>query len=301
MRRLVELETFVAVARGGSISRAAEHLGVAKSVASRRLSDLEARLGAPLVLRTTRRMSLTDAGYDLLERAETILSDIEDAEASVRAGHAGLDGRLRITAPLSFGLAVLEPLVTRFAEEHPAVFLEIDLSDRDVNLVEEGFDLALRIGVLTDSSMVARKLAQVTQVVAAAPAFWQRVGRPASPEALEALPCLYYSRAGRPSPIPFWGPGGARGSVSPPARLVTTSGDFMSRAAVHGLGFVVAPRFILAPALAGGELETVLPDHAWSDRSLYLVYPPTRRPSARARAFSDALARYVAKEVGAVI
>ncbi|MEO1090788.1 MAG: LysR family transcriptional regulator [Pseudomonadota bacterium] len=295
------METFVAVARGGSISKGAERLGVAKSVVSRRLADLEARLGAPLVLRTTRRMSLTDAGHRLLERTETILSDIDEAEAAVTSGHAHLEGRLRIAAPLSFGLSVLQPLVARFAAEHPSVLLELDLADRDVNLVEEGFDLALRIGTLTDSSLVARKVAPIRKAVAAAPAFWDDRGLPTVPEELEALPCLYYSRAGKPGPLRFWGPDGRPGTISPPARLITTSGDFMAQAAAEGLGFVVAPLFIVAHQLERGTLRAVLTDHTWSDINLHLVYPPTRRPSGRTQAFAEAVTAYVKGEVAAAI
>ena len=297
MRRLVEMETFVAVVRGGSITGAARRLGVAKSVVSQRLAELEARLGAPLVLRTTRSLSVTEAGWTLLERAEAILSDIEEAEAEVARGHARLAGRLRIAAPLSFGLAVLSPLLCRFAAEHPGVSLEVDFADREVDLVEEGFDLALRIGRLADSSLVARRLAPVRRVVAAAPGFWAEHGRPGAPEALEALACVHYARSGRAEPIAWQGPDGRSGAIAPPARLVTTSGDFMAAAAVAGLGFVVAPLFVLREPMARGALVTALDDHAWSDVALHLVQPPMRRPSARARAFADAVTAYVKDEV----
>ncbi|MEM8552551.1 MAG: LysR family transcriptional regulator [Pseudomonadota bacterium] len=285
----MELETFVAVARAGSISKAAERLGVAKSVVSRRLADLEERLGTPLISRTTRRMSLTGQGDGLLQRAEAILDDIEDAEAAVRSVHGELSGRLRVAAPLSFGLIVLQPLVAEFASANPKVLIDIDLADRNVDLVQEGFDVALRIGQLADSSLVARKVAPVRMVVAAAPAFWERHGTPKTPHDLEDLPCLYYSRTGKMAPIRYWGPQGARGTLSPPARFVANNGDFMAMAAAQELGFVIGPRFIVAKALAEGSLAAVLTDHAWSDSSLYLVYPPTRRPSARVRAFADAV------------
>jgi DNA-binding transcriptional LysR family regulator len=289
MRRLAEFETFVAVARAGSITKAAEQLGTAKSVVSRRIAELESRLGAPLLLRTTRKMSLTEAGHALLLRAEAILEEIEAAEAAVAGGHAALSGRLRIAAPLSFGNLVLQPLIARFAAENQEVDIEVDLADREVNLVEEGFDLALRIGKLADSSLIARKVAPVAMACVAAPSFWDSHGRPERPEALEALPCLLYARGGRPGPLPYWQDGGRGGAVSPPARLMASNGDFLAAMAAEGLGFTVLPRFIAAPLIAEGRLETALPAVRWSDIALYLVTPPNRRPSARTRRFSEAV------------
>ena len=282
MSQLEEIAAFVAIARAGSISEAARQAHLAKSVMSRRLSDLEARLGAPLIVRTTRRMALTDAGAAFLQRAERLLDDLGEAEAEVRADAVALAGRLRIAAPLSYGLSRLKPVVSDFMRRHPGVKMEIDFSDRQVSLVEEGFDLALRIGALANSSLIARKIAPVRSLAAASPAFWDQYGRPRAPSDLEKLPCLRYANLPRPEVIPYWAPGGARGEIAPPIRMRATNGDFLADLAVDGAGFLVEPAFIIEPYIRDGRLETALTDYAWSDINLYLIYPPTRRPSARA-------------------
>lgn len=293
MRRLIGLETFVAVARAGTITRAAERLGVSKSVASERLAALEAQLGVALIARTTRASTLTEAGERLLVRAEAILGDIDEAVAEVAQGTARLAGRLRVAAPQSFGLTVLRDVVTGFARDHPDVALELDLSDREADLVEDGFDLALRIGKLPDSSMIARRLTRIHHVVVAAPAFWRAHGVPQTPDALAALPCMAYARGGRPRPLRWTAPDGSTGEAEPRPSLVTTSGFMMAAGAEAGLGFAVLPGFLAQDGLDRGALEAVLTDHAWSDVALHVVYPPTRRPTARARAFEAAVTTHL--------
>lgn len=291
MSRLDELETFTAIARAGSISRAATQMRVAKSIISRRLAALEARLGVQLINRTTRRMSLTEAGARFLKRAEEILDDIAEAEAVARAGQASLSGKLRIAAPLSFGVAHLQPVVSRFIQENPDLDVEIDFSDRQVDLVEEGFDLAVRIGALTDSTLIVRKVGAVGVNVAATPAFWDAHGRPKTPQALENMPCLQYLYLKKPGSLSYWGHGGEKGAITPVTRMLAGNGEFIAATAADGAGFVVLPSFILEPFLRDGRLETVLENYVWSDMNLYLVYPPTRRISARARAFAEAVIR----------
>ena len=290
MSRLEELETFIAIARAGSISRAADRLHLAKSAVSRRLSDLETRLGATLLNRTTRQISLTDAGAALLRRAEAIIDDVNEAEAAARADKSILSGKLRIAAPLSFGLSHLKPVISSFIRANPELDIEVDFSDRKVNLVEEGFDVAVRIGALADSSLIARKLIDVRHVAAASPEFWKQHGKPTKPEDLEGKPCLRYLYTARPDILEYWAPGGKRGSVSPQVRMFASNGEFIAALASEHCGFVVEPLFILAPHLKSGSLETVLEDYAWANMSLYVVTPPTRRISARVRAFSDAVA-----------
>jgi DNA-binding transcriptional LysR family regulator len=292
MGRIAELENFVAVARAGSISRAASQMRAAKSAVSRRLSDLETRLGVQLINRTTRQMNLTDAGAAFLIRAESILDELNEAEASLRDGHHGLSGKLRIAAPLSFGLSHLQPPLSQFIKAHPNLSIDVDFSDRRVNLIEEGFDVALRIGVLTDSSLIARKIAPIHHTVAAAPSFWERHGRPKEPEDLETLKCLRYSNQTRPETIRYWAPHGKSGSIAPPIKMLASNGDFVASMALDGYGFIVEPKFIIAPYLRVGKLEAVLEEYEWSEMNLYLVYPPTRRISSRAQAFSDAIVAY---------
>ncbi|MEE2690903.1 MAG: LysR family transcriptional regulator [Pseudomonadota bacterium] len=289
MSRLEEIDTFVRIAEAGSISRAAEQLHVAKSAVSRRLSDLEARLGVQLFLRTTRRMSLTDAGAAFLRRARRILDDLEEAEAEAGESLAALSGNLKIAAPLSFGMTHLRPVLVEFIRTHPKVNAEVDFSDRKVDLVGEGFDIAVRIGALADSSLIARKLCPIRAVVAAAPAFWKHHGKPKHPRDLSRLPYLAYSNMARPGAIQYWGPRGETGAVEPPLRMLANNGEFLTDIAIGVCGFVVDPTFLLHDHLRSGALEAALTDYEWSVSSLHVVYPPTRQPSARVRAFADAV------------
>lgn len=289
MSRFEELSTFVAIARAGSISRAAEQKRLAKSAISRRLADLEARLGVQLIARTTRQMSLTDAGEAFLKRAEDILDALGEAEAAVRSDQQALTGKLKIAAPLSYGLAQLKPFLADFVRSNPGLDLDIDFSDRQVNLVEEGVDVAVRIGRLSDSRLIARKLGPVRHIAAASPSFWQANGHPDHPSDLQSLDCLRYRGRDPSAVLRYWGPGGEVGRIQPPIRVFASNGDFVASLAADGCGFVVEPDFILQPYFDAGQLEPVLVDYAWSDMAIYLVYPPTRRVSARTRAFSDAV------------
>lgn len=289
MAHLEDIETFVRIARSGSISGAARALRTAKSAVSRRLSDLEARLGVQLFARTTRRLSLTDAGARFLKRAETLLDDLEEAEAEAMAGRTELAGSIKIAAPLSFGLKHLQPVISEFVRKHPKVDIELDFSDRRVDLVGEGFDIAVRIGVLTDSSLIARRLCEVRSVVAASPDFWRKHGRPSHPRDLAGLPCVRYSNLARPGVINYWGPKGETGAIEPPIRLLANNGEFLMAMAMDGAGFIVEPTFFLYSASKTHALEFVLPDFEWSSAFLHVVYPPTRQVSARVRAFADAV------------
>jgi len=290
MNRLVEIETFVEIARAGSISAAAARLNVAKSAVSRRLSDLESRLGVQLYNRTTRRLSLTDAGSLFLRRSSALLDDLAEVEAEAGAGQEQLIGKLKIAAPLSFGLKHLQPILSRFAAAHPQLDIEIDFSDRRVDLLAEGVDVAVRIGVLADSSLIARKLCSIRNTVVAAPGFWKAHGVPKHPADLEGPPCVRYSNLARPDIINFWGAGGESGSITPSIKMLANNGDFLTQMAADGHGFVVEPTFFLYERVEAGDLQPVLCDFAWSNINLYVVYPPTRRVSARVRAFVDMLA-----------
>lgn len=289
MSRIEEIETFIEIARAGSISGAARSLRIAKSAVSRRLADLEARLGVQLFARTTRRLSLTDSGARFLKRAEVLLDDLEEAEAEAMAGRTDLAGSLKIAAPLSFGLKHLQPVISEFVRKHPKIDVDIDFSDRRVDLVGEGFDVAVRIGALADSSLIARKLCPVRSVVAASPAFWKKHGRPRHPRDLADLPCVRYSNLARPGTISYWGPRGETGAVEPPIHLLANNGEFLVGMAVDGVGFVIEPTFFLYSEVKSGVLQLALADFAWSNAALHVVYPPTRQVSARVRAFADAV------------
>ncbi len=291
MARLDEIETFVVIARTGSISRAAEQLGIAKSAASRRLSDLEARLGAQLILRTTRQFSLTEEGQSFLANAETALEALDEAERTVREEAQDLSGPLNVAAPVSYGLSKMQPVFTQFLIDNPDVTLRADFSDRTVDLVQDGFDVAIRIGDLPDSSLVARKISTVRHCVVASPAFWDAHGTPVTPEDLRHLPFLRYENLKARQVIPFERPDGTNGTVNPPQRVRASNGDFLAQMAVANLGFMVEPEFVSEPYLKTGELVEVLQDHDWFGLNLYAVFPPGRRPTRRTQAFVDCLQR----------
>ncbi len=294
MSRLDEIETFIATARSGSISRAADQLGIAKSAASRRLSDLEARLGAQLILRTTRRSSLTKEGIAFLDRAEHALDALNDAESAVTEERAQLSGTLRVAAPLSYGLSKMEPVFTQFMIDNPQIDLYVDFSDRQVDLVQDGFDVGIRIGDLVDSSLIVRKITSVGYRVVASPAFWDQHGRPALADALARLPYLRYANARGQDQLKFKRPDGTNGTVSPPQRVRASNGDFLAQMAIAGLGFMAVPEFVVDQHIADGKLQQVLTDHDWSGLNLYAVFPSTRRITRRAEVFVDCLARGLA-------
>ena len=290
MNSFSEIDAFVRIARAGSISGAARQLNIAKSAASKRLSDLEARLGVQLFIRTTRKLTLTDAGARFLTRAIQLLDDLEEAEAEASASQHQLKGKLKLAAPLSFGIIHLQPVLSRFSQLHDQLDLEVDLADRVVDIVEEGFDAAIRIGVLADSSLIAKRLCPIRSRLVAAPSFWDKHGRPRRPEDLTTLPCLRYSNLARFDVIDYWGNKGERGKIAPPIKVLANNGEFLTNMAIDGHGFLAEPTFFLHEHIRTGALEPVLDDYVWSAMELYVLYPPTRQLSARVRAFVDFMA-----------
>lgn len=289
MDRFEDMRCFVQVADHGSVTRAAESMGIAPSAVSRRLKELEIRLGVQLLARTTRRMNLTEAGQTFCARARRILADVEEAEAEVSDASRALAGSFRIAAPLTFGIGQLSPVIIDFAAAHPELKVDLDFSDRIVDLVGEGFDLAVRIGNLRDSSLIARKICDVRQAVAAAPSFLDRHGRPQTPEDMREWPALAYVGSERHDIWRFTRPDGSEGSVQMTVKMRANNGTALTRAAIAGLGVVREPTFILHEAVEAGDLELVLRDHCWQVIGIYAVYPETRHLSAKARAFIDFL------------
>ena len=284
-----DLSIFTDIARAGSISKAAKLRGQSKSALSRRLSDLESRLGVSLIARTTRTQQLTRAGETLLARAQGILDELAETENLLRADATTLTGRLRIAAPLSFGLGDLRPVLADFIRAHPTLKVEVDFSDRRVDLVQDGFDVALRIGTLADSSLIAKKVAPMTSSITAAPAFWDTYGRPETPDDLATLPYLGYLNAAQPDVLRWWGAGGTSGTLKAQLHVSAGNGEFLAGLAADSCGYLCDPDFITRPFVEDGRLERVLPDYAWSQASLWLVYPPSGRIAARTRAFADAV------------
>jgi len=290
------MQIFVGVVEAGSITAAAERLNLAKSAVSRRLAELEAHLGVSLIQRTTRRLNLTDSGRAFYARCVAILADLEEAESAVSQAHGALKGQLKVALPLAFGLLHLAPLVQEFMARHPEVRLELDFNDRQLDLMQEGFDLAVRIATLADSSLIARRLAPIRHIVCASPAYLARRGTPQRAVDLARHDCLAYSNVRDPALWNCQGPNGEALQVRVPVRLAASSGEFLMRAALAGEGVVLLPTFYVHEALRAGQLVPVLADHVWPELAAYAVYPPTRHLSNRARALIDFLVERLAGE-----
>ena len=289
MDRFNAMATFACVADVGSISGAAERLGIAKSAVSRRLRDLENHLGVELVHRTTRHLALTPSGEHFYHRASRLLADLDEAEESVSRAHGELSGVIRLAAPLSFGLLHLQPAINAFMAAHPRVDFDLNLDDNEVDLIAEGFDLGVRLASLPDSTLIARKLAPIRNMAAASPAYLARHGTPRHPSELIDHDCLVYSNVPANQ---VWGYRDEQGRWQPVkgrSRLRVNNGDFLREAAVRGAGIVIEPTFLLHRALAEGRLVPVLADAEWPELGAYAVYPQTRHLAARVRAFIDFL------------
>lgn len=287
MDRIEELITFRAVIDAGSFSGAADKLDMAASVVSRRISNLEHRLGAQLLNRTTRRMSVTDAGQRFYVRAGAVLNALEEAENEAADNRKSLQGLLRIAAPVTFGVKHLSPIISDFMHTHPDILIDLDLSDRRVDLVDEGFDLAVRIGKLKDSSHKARKLSDIKQVVCASPDFWAANGRPDHPDDLKSLPALTYTNTPTARDWPYIGPDGNSGYVRVNPRVSADNGDIIKDLGIAGHGVLCEPCFILHDAIESGQLVPALQTYTWYDMSLYLLWPEQAFVPARTRAFID--------------
>ncbi len=292
--RLEDMALFVAVIDRRSLSGAARNLGLSKSLVSRRLGQLEDRLGARLINRTTRQLALTDIGREFLERAKRVLQEAEEAEACAQAASTELRGRLRIAAPVSFGHLHLAAALSAFLVEHPDVEVDIELNDRFVDLVGEGYDLAIRSGRLEDSSLVSRLVADSRIMLAASPGYLARRGRPSVPAELARHVCLVYRNQPVAGSWRFLVDG--KWTVPPLSpQLVANNGDILCRAAIEGLGVVALPDFILGPALARGRLERLLPDLPMPEQPVHAIYPGGRPAPRRLRSFIDFVAAYFAR------
>ena len=290
MDQLAAIEAFVRVAELGSFSRAAERLHSSKSAVSRQIGALEAELGARLLHRTTRALTLTEAGRSYFAQAARILADLAEANASVGQLQAAPRGRLRVSAPMSFGFQHLAPAVPDFLERYPDVEIELAMNDRYVDLVDEGFDMAVRIGALADSSLVARKLAPARRTVCAAPAYLHKRGTPASPDDLKAHECLCYSNVGAAQEWRFVRPDGRPWPVEVRGRLHANNGDALRAAALRGFGLAVLPSFLVGRDFQSGALVSVLEPFMPQDGAVHAVYPHARHLSPKVRAFVDFLA-----------
>jgi DNA-binding transcriptional LysR family regulator len=289
MDKFEEYQAFIAVVDAGSFTAAADRLGSAKSAISRRVSALEERLGVQLLHRTTRVLNLTETGRSFYDHGTRILADVQEAEAAAQQEHGELRGTLRIALPLSFGVRHMCGPIATFSKQHPRVRFDLDLNDRRVDLIEDNFDVALRIGRLTDSSLIARRLFDVRAVVCGSPHYLNVYGEPKTPADLVNHQCLVYSNLIDPDKWEYEGRDGNRNTVKVNSVMSASSGDFLSNAAAHGMGLVFQPTFIASAAIRSGNLTPVLTDYTWPISPAYAVYPPTRHLSYRVRAFIDFL------------
>ena len=287
MSQLEDMRLFVATLDTGSFTAAAERLGLSKQFISKRLIALEAQLGVRLLVRTTRHLRATDLGRAYYEQARTILQQVDELEQAMTGANRSPRGRLRITAPMSFGTMHLSPLLPKFLAEFPQVSVELELSDRMVDLLGEGYDLAVRIGELADSSLVARRIAPVQLVLCCSPDYLKGREPPRTLAELAGHDCLLYGHG----PHVEWAFGGEEKSKVVTGRYRANNGELLRDAAIQGLGITQSPTFIVAPALASGELVTVLDAFRPPPGTVHAVYPQHRQSSMLIHVFVEFLQR----------
>jgi DNA-binding transcriptional LysR family regulator len=290
MDRMTAMAVFVQVVETASFSGAARRVGLSKSSVSAHVAQLEERLGAQLLHRTTRRLALTEVGRAFYERSAKIVHEMEEAELEARHSHAAPRGLLKVNAPVTFGQLQLGPAVAEFLGRNPEVQVDVTLDNRFVNPVEGGFDVSVRVTpALADSSLIARRLAPNRLVVCAAPEYFARRGVPKRPEDLAHHDCLVYTDLRSNGAWRFVGAGGPE-LVTVAGSLRSNNSDLLRLAAVRGVGLVQLPTFIAGPDLARGALEAVLVPYEDRSTGIWALYSPTRHLSAKVRAFVDFLA-----------
>ena len=288
MDRFLAVTVFTKVVEAGSFSRAAERLGMSTTAASRHVAELEKHLGTRLLHRSTRRLSLTDTGRAFYERSVQILADLDEAEAVAGSATSRPSGVLKINLPVSFGIVHLAPILPDFTARYPEISLDVAISDRVVDLVEEGYDLAVRISRNLQTTLVARPIASTRLVVCAAPAYLERHGVPRVPEDLAAHNCLSYSYSATGNEWHFEGEDGIH-VASVAGSMHANNGDMLRAAALAGMGIILQPTFLVGDDLKTGRLSLLLPEYRIPDVTIYAIYPSRRHLSAKVRAFVDFL------------
>jgi DNA-binding transcriptional LysR family regulator len=299
MKALPDLEgwaIFAKVAETGSFAKAAAEFSLSQATVSKAITRLETRMKATLFHRTSRSMSLTEAGYAALERAARILEEGEAVEAEITEKSNSLHGRIRLSAPMSFGLSHLAPMLPDFMRAHPDVGLEVDFNDKQVDLVSERFDLALRIANLVDSTLLARRLCSVRILLVGAPAYFERAGRPRHPRDLAQHTALQYMYARNGSNWRFRHDKQGEFSQSVPVSLNVNNAEALAPALRAGLGLALQPEFLAWEDLQSGALETVMEDWQVDPIALHIVTPPGRRRPARVQALIEYLAERLTAE-----
>lgn len=290
MQPIDDMRLYAAVADAGSLTRAGERLGLSPAVVSKRLANLETRLGARLMNRTTRRVALTDEGRLYLESARVIIEQVDEVEAALLGRQTEPRGILTVTAPASFGRTHVSPWVPEFLAIYPGIELHLHLSDKVVDIVEEGVDVAIRIGEMRDSSLVARRLAPNRRVLCASPDYIARCGRPRHPDELAGHDCLMFNplRAVHQT-WRFKGPKGEF-SVRVRGRLLCDIGEVLRDSAIGGIGIAMISIWAVADDIEAGRLVTVLDDYPLTDADIHAVYPHRRGLSPKVRVWIDHLA-----------
>jgi DNA-binding transcriptional LysR family regulator len=293
--RYQAMQVFAQVVESGSFSTAAEKLGLSPTAASRHVADLEAHLHTRLLNRTTRRVSLTESGRAFYERAVQLLADLDEAEQEASRAAVVPRGTIKLTTSVNFGVRHVAPAIAAFLAAHAGVRFDVSLSDRIVDLVEEGFDLAVRIGAAGSDNVVARKLGETRLLPCASPAYLRAHGAPRTPEDLQAHNCFTYEYI---SPRHLWrflDAAGAERAVRVSGRLHSNNGDLLAEVAAQGAGIVFEPAFIVGPDVRAGRLVPLLQEYTAPPMPIYAVYPSRKHLSAKVRLFVDFLVERFAK------
>ena len=293
MDRLTAMQVFSQVVESGSFAKAAERLGLSTSATSRHVAELESHLHARLLHRTTRRVSLTESGRSYYERCVQLLADLDEAEQEAARAAVVPRGTVKLTTAGAFGRQVAGAIAV-FLDKHAEVRFDVSLSERIVDLVEEGFDLAVRIGTPGGQNLVARKLGETRIVPCAAPRYLERHGVPRTPEELARHNCFTYEYTSQRGVWRFRGPDGEPRAVRVSGTLHSNSGDFVAEAAALGAGIVFEPAFIVGPDVRAGRLLPLLQDYEPQPLAIYAVYPSRKHLSAKVRLFVDFLVEHFA-------
>jgi DNA-binding transcriptional LysR family regulator len=285
MQHVAQMILFSKVVEAGSFSAAAKALGQTRAAVSKQIAGLEARIGAQLLNRTTRRMHLTEVGNEFYTRCARIAREAEEAERAVASMQGAARGLLRISTPVTFGRRYIAPLVGQFLDRYPEITIDLRLDDELPNIMREGFDVAIRIAALADSTLVARRLVPSHHIVCASPEYFAQRGQPKTPEDLRSHNCLLYSNLQTPRLWRF----SDRETVRVHGNFSVNHGESLRQAALDGLGVAYMPTFLVGPDISEGRLAAVLEDRVESNQKVYAVYPRNQNLAPKVRAFIDFL------------
>lgn len=287
MDTLDAMKLYCHIVEAGQLSAAAEQLNLSKGAVSKKLTKLETHLGGRLLNRTTRRLTPTEAGIAFYERAKAILESVDEAECVVTGLTAEPQGTLKINAPMSFGFQYLGGLLAKYQNKYPKMKIDLTLHDRQVDLVEEGYDLVLRIAKLKDSTLIARRLAPCHLVMCASPAYLQKFGEPKKPSDLKNHQCLLYAYSDSVRSWTFENKKGEKQLVSVDGSLFANNGNLISDALINGMGVARLPTFIIGDAIRNGNAKIILDEWRPKPQNISLLYPSSRHLSAKVRTFVD--------------